>query len=646
MKTTLMLLIAKFALAAADAVAQPTITTQPKSQSASLGAKVTFNVRASGTSAFGYQWRYNDAAIPEATGISLVLTNIQLANAGGYSAVVTDALGSSATSQPAILDVDPTFTKITTGAIVTDREHSFACAWEDYDRDGFLDLLVGNGGILAADGAAQKNSLYHNSRNGTFEKITVGSLVNDLGPTLNLSWADFDNDGNPDVFVGNEGTASGWLYLNNGDSVFTRISRTNFAPNPTQGYGGVWADFNVDGWVDLFVARGGTYGFNHVLYQNNGAGALIGITNSLFKVRDYGISAAWSDYDSDGDLDLFVPNYRAQVNPAGNVLYRNDGRGIFADVSRGSGLDERLDTRGCAWADFDNDGDLDVFVANGDLYGNSFGPNQKSSLYRNNGNGAFTKIVEGALVTDLGIAMGGAWGDYDNDGLVDLFVVDATGNNRLYHNDGDGAFSRVTSGSLVNDGGQSQACAWGDYDNDGFLDLFVANQSNEPNFLYRNTGNSNAWIKIRCVGTVSNRSAIGAKVRLKATLRGKPVEQLRETSGGDGRSGQTLIAHFGLGDATSIDTLRIEWPSGIVQELRDVVPKQFLTVTEPARLQALGAGVLRIQSWKGMAFEVQASTNLEQWSPLTTVTNLTGTLEFMDPNAANHLQRYYRTVLR
>ena len=135
-------------------------------------------------------------------------------------------------------------------------------------------------------------------------------------------------------------------------------------------------------------------------------------------------------------------------------------------------------------------------------------------------------------------------------------------------------------------------------------------------------------------------------MRLKATIKGKPVEQLREMTGGDGRSGQTLIAHFGLGDATIIDTLRIEWPSGIVQELHRVAPKQFLTVTEPARLQALGAGVLRIQSWKGMAFEVQTSTDLKQWSPLTTVTNLTGTLEFRDLELANPLRRFYRTLLR
>ena len=169
---------------------------------------------------------------------------------------------------------------------------------------------------------------------------------------------------------------------------------------------------------------------------------------------------------------------------------------------------------------------------------------------------------------------------------------------------------------------------------------------NESNWLFRNKGNSNGWLAVKCIGTASNRSAIGAKVRAKATIGGKTFWQLREISNGDGRSNGTLTAHFGLGDATIIDTLRIEWPSGIVQELHDVAAKQSLTVTEPARLQALGAGVLRIQSWKGMAFEVQSSTNLEQWLPVTTVTNLTGTLEFTDPDAANHSRRFYRTLLR
>lgn len=256
---------------------------------------------------------------------------------------------------------------------------------------------------------------------------------------------------------------------------------------------------------------------------------------------------------------------------------------------------------------------------------------------------------EGALVTDVGVSMGGAWGDYDNDGLVNLFVVDATGNNRLYHNVGAGDCSRVISGSLVNDGRQSQACAWGDSDNDGFLDLFVANPSNEPNFLYRNSGNSNAWIKVRCVGTVSNRSAIGAKVRVKATVRGIPVEELRELTGGAGRSGQTLIAHFGLSDATMIDTLRIEWPSRIVQELRDVPTKQFLTLTEPPRLKAASTeGQLRLTlpGGKGLTYEVQSSTDLIGWTPLTTLTNLSGTLEYGEPVPPAQPRRFFRGLLR
>ena len=152
-------------------------------------------------------------------------------------------------------------------------------------------------------------------------------------------------------------------------------------------------------------------------------------------------------------------------------------------------------------------------------------------------------------------------------------------------------------------------------------------------------------LHVRLVGTVSNRSAIGAKVRVKATIQGKTFWQLREISGGSGYCSQNdLRAHFGLGNATNVEVVRIEWPSGIVQELRDVPAKQTLTVTEPARLQVLELASFRIQSWKGQAFEVQISTDLKQWSPVTTVTNLTGTLEFIDSNAAQSACCFYRSV--
>ena len=267
-----------------------------------------------------------------------------------------------------------------------------------------------------------------------------------------------------------------------------------------------------------------------------------------------------------------------------------------------------------------------------------------------------TSDVVGPLVNDDQHGQSCAWADYDNDGWLDLFVtasglIDSAEPGRksmLYHNNGNGSFTKITSGSLVNDVNWSEGGIWGDYDNDGFMDLFVANggfAGNQANSLFRNNGNTHGWLKLKLIGTISNRAAIGAKVRVKATIGGKSFWQMREISGGDGFLSQNDIRpNFGLGDARVAEIVRIEWPSGLVQELHDVAPKQFLTITEPARLQVLGPGAFRVQSWKGMTFEVQASTDLKQWSPVNTVTNLTGALEFTDPDAANHLRRFYRAV--
>jgi len=388
-------------------------------------------------------------------------------------------------------------------------------------------------------------------------------------------------------------------------------------------------------------------------YQNFGDSGFRKLTNNIVSERRYGRSVVWGDYDNDGRIDLFVANAAVSGSQLFNRLYRNLGEGVFQPVTGpGPGGESGVSFSG-SWADYDNDGDLDLFVANG-----GWEQARTSFLYRNNGGGTFTKITDGDIVTDRYGSIYGAWGDYDNDGFLDLFVSHSspantspsyqpTAKNSLYHNNGDGTFTKVTSGSVVNDLGCSLGSAWGDCDNDGFLDLFVTNFGSRVNDLFHNNGNTNSWVVLKCVGTVSNRSAIGAKVRVKATVRGRTTWQLREISGGGGYTSQNdLRAHFGLGDATIIDTLRIEWPSGIVQGFHDVAPKQFLTITEPARLQALGAGVFRVQSWKGMAFEVQSSTDLKQWSPVTTVTNLSGTLEFMDPNVTNDLQRFYRTLPR
>jgi hypothetical protein len=208
------------------------------------------------------------------------------------------------------------------------------------------------------------------------------------------------------------------------------------------------------------------------------------------------------------------------------------------------------------------------------------------------------------------------------------------------------------------DGGISAGCAWGDYNNDGFLDLVVANTGPDldryeehNNYLYRNDGNTNRWLMLKLVGSASNRSAIGAKVRLMATIAGKTFWQLREISGGSGYCSQNdMRAHFGLGNATNVDLVRIEWPSGTVQELRNVAMNQILTVTEPPRLQAAGhssdgAFQFHLTGGIGFRYALQVSSNLTAWTPCRTVTNTNRTILVTEPATPNVGQRFYRAVM-
>jgi hypothetical protein len=328
----------------------------------------------------------------------------------------------------------------------------------------------------------------------------------------------------------------------------------------------------------------------------------------------------------------------------------NLGGGSFGQVTSGSIATDSEHSYDPAWADYDNDGYLDLFVAA------RVADRENNMLYHNDGGGTFTRMtsdVVGSIASDPAIFAGCAWGDFDNDGFVDLFVTHGDDINYLYHNNGDGSFTRILTGSLVNDVGHSVGCAWADYDNDGFLDLFVAKGGTvggpQNNGLYRNNGNKNNWLKVKCVGTVSNRSAIGAKVRAKATIGGKTFWQLREISAGSAINPTPLEAHFGLGDATNVDTLRIEWPSGIVQEFQNVAAKQFLTITEPARLIAgatNGVPQFILHGGRNMQYDIQTSTNLTGWSLLSTltITNLNGTALITDTNAPSSEQRFYRAA--
>jgi hypothetical protein len=527
------------------------------------------------------------------------------------------------------------FTKITEGVIVNDPGNSYIPSWGDYDGDGWLDLLVANGG----NEGPTVPFLYRNDQHGGFVRVEaeeVGELATDLIQACEGSWADYDNDGLPDLFVGSMKENDPYrLYHNLGNGRFERITTDvglMDALSPMGPWGSAWADYDNDGYVDLYTARGYiSYGVLDVLMHNRGDGTFGQAAGIQFYLMDANFGA-WGDADNDGDVDLFVP----RTSSGNNVFYRNSGDGTFSEDSS-AGL--RPGGGGGVmpvWADFNNDGYLDLFVVRNTI---------PCYYYQNNQDGTFRRITAGSHSQVMGIIASA--GDYDNDGDLDLFITRGQGSGDpclLLRNEGDGTFVSVTSELPTQDRGHFTGCAWADYDNDGALDLFVTTVANEKNVLFHNNGNTNAWLTVRLIGTASNRDAIGAKVRVTALIRGSSTQQMRQIGGG---SLGDPRAHFGLGDATNVTTLRVEWPSGAVQEFHNLAARQILTITEPARLVPFGPREFQIRCWKGMQFEVQKSLNLQTWDSLGMVTNVTGTLSFQetqgDPQAACC---FYRVVSR
>lgn len=454
-----------------------------------------------------------------------------------------------------------------TGIGLGDSDNNWGMAWGDYDNDGNVDLFVTN---YETD---EPNLLYHNNGDGTFTKITTGAIATDVASSLAASWADYDNDGDLDLYVANNVGFNNFLYRNNGNGTFTSIQNDPIVNDVYYSHSAAWADYDKDGYLDMFVADYFTSRFNR-LYKNNGDGTFSEVTTTAVNLEaNFSVSGVWGDYNNDGYPDLFVSN----TNGANNSLYKNTGNGTFEAVTTGSIVSDGGHSVGASWGDYDNDGDLDLFVSNA--------ANEDNFLYRNNGNETFTKITTGEIVNDGGNSHGSSWADYDNDGDLDMFVTnDQDENNFLYSNNGDGTFTALVN-DLTQDGGESFGTGWADYDNDGDLDLYIANHENSKNYIYDNErGYCQGKACVTLEGTNTNGSAVGTRIYAKANIYGQDVWQMREISSqtGGGTGGQNEYKQiFGVGDANQIDSLVIEWTSGLREVRTNVALDNCQTIVEP-----------------------------------------------------------------
>ena len=451
-------------------------------------------------------------------------------------------------------------------------------AWIDYNNDGWLDLFV-----------TDKNGsdFYENDGTGGFTIVTGNAMSADLTKYRGVSWADYDNDGDLDCFLAGD---DGNLFRNDGGT-FTAVPKADMGTTDLRGWSPSWVDYDADGNLDLFITFPagfvtGTARPNRLLHND-------GPPNYTFTLIDTGVvvtglaaytSGNWVDYDQDGDIDLFIgagPASAGQAAP--DDLYRNllkeTGSPGFERITDAPIATDLADGQMWSLIDYDNDGDFDAYRTN---WGGANATYRKNDLYRNDG-GTYVKLATGDIATEALISLANIWGDFDNDGDLDCFVANDVGSlNSYFQNNNDGTFTKITTGDITGTATSNYCATAGDYDNDGDLDLFVSGAGTVGRYLLRNDlAGSNGWLKLSLVGTVSNRSAVGAIIHAKATIGGTPVWQIRTISTQDSFLGQNaLVVHFGFGDATIVDSLHINWPSGVVTDTTNVALDQSLTIVE------------------------------------------------------------------
>jgi enediyne biosynthesis protein E4 len=499
----------------------------------------------------------------------------------------------------------------------------------DYDNDGKPDVYLVNGCTLdvlrgkAMPDPGMKSRLYHNLGGGKFEDVTDKAGVGNLGNWgMGACAADFDNDGYTDLFVTNA-FGKNRLYKNNGNGTFTDVTdKAGVGGDPRHwNAGAAWADYDNDGYVDLFVSgyvdldlnnlpdpgsnqfcryRGlpvncgprGLKGAGDYLFHNNRDGtftevaAKAGVSD---KEGYYGLGCVWSDFDGDGLVDLFVAN-----DSTPNYLYHNLGNGTFKEIGYESGTAVNEDGReqacmGVDASDYDGDGLPDVFVTNF--------VDDSSTLYHNDGMMRFTDVTMQAGLSEPVwnfMKWGTGFVDFDNDGVLELFVanghiypeIEGKGfgqtyaeRNQLFMQVGNGKFAEVHEETLAKTLRVGRGAAFADLDGDGRVDVIVNDMEGPPTVLL-NKSDSGNWIAVKLVGKRSNRDAIGARVTV--TTGGK--KQMAEVHAGSSYLSQSdTKLHFGLGSAKKVDSIEIRWPRGGTQKLGPIDANRVLRVEESVK---------------------------------------------------------------
>jgi hypothetical protein len=519
------------------------------------------------------------------------------------------------------------FTDITTEAGITfkhvaspDKRYivesmSGGVALLDYDNDGDLDIYFVNSLTvdLVKSKGKTKSALYRNDGEGKFADVTSKTGVEDIGWGMGAAVGDYNNDGFEDLYVTCLGPDH--LFKNNGNGTFTNVTAKAGVSDPRWSTGASFVDYDHDGHLDLFVSNYVDFDINNLpefgagrtcqyksipvqcgprglrgagdsLFRNNGDGTFTDVTKKA-GVTDpdgfYGLGVIASDFDDDGRIDIFVAN-----DSTPNFHYRNNGDGTFKEIgfTAGTAVNENgseQGSMGVTVGDYDHDGKFDLFVTNfADEY---------NTLYHNDGANSFTDLSYAAKVAAVSLPHVG-WGtkffDYDNDGWVDLFVANGhvypqlPGYRQpklLHRNNGDGTFTEVSAqfGTLLTENRASRGVAFGDLDNDGDVDLVISDLDGQPQLLRNDGGNSQNSILIKTVGAKSNRSGIGARVKIVSG----DLTQIDEVRSGDSYISQSdLRLHFGLGNRTKVDLIEVRWPSGNVDKFAGVNVNKIVTIKE------------------------------------------------------------------